>query len=270
MTYRHNVTGSGNTLTVILEVDFMNGMNLATAMKSWNVARFDIINCECTMPVLDASVVSTDKAHYQKDPKKRVEMAHIAMGKIPLHKCKMSDYDTKGMTRLNRCIKEATMDEEKSRYSILDVNRMTVKCEICFFEISTNKCRVGHLMTHSKKCTIQMINPGCCDFCLGDWEILGLDTTVAKMNHERACHERQQMMMPEATSCSVERVSLGLIPGQCRMCYRKMPKDWTQKQKQEYVNHSQMGCPMCKERVCKPCWTSGYDHPNHNPVCQFI
>ena len=66
-------------------------------------------------------------------------------------------------------------------------------------------------------------------------------------------------MRVKTKKCSTVRVNLGRGSDYCRMCYRKQEKNGTAKEKRKKCTNSQMGCPICDERVCKDCWNSGYD-----------
>jgi hypothetical protein len=61
--------------------------------------------------------------------------------------------------------------------------------------------------------------------------------------------------------CTDVRVNLGLNSGKyCRMCYRKqLPTGLSAKERQKRCRTSAMGCPICKEPICKECWKDGYD-----------
>jgi hypothetical protein len=58
-----------------------------------------------------------------------------------------------------------------------------------------------------------------------------------------------------------DRVSLGLKSGRyCRICYRKqITMDLLSHQRANRCRTSVMGCPICKEPICKECWEEGYD-----------
>jgi len=64
-----------------------------------------------------------------------------------------------------------------------------------------------------------------------------------------------------ANKCTNVRVSLGLSSGEyCRMCYRKqLTTEMSAKDRQQRCRTSAMGCPICKEPICKECWKEGYD-----------
>jgi hypothetical protein len=61
--------------------------------------------------------------------------------------------------------------------------------------------------------------------------------------------------------CTNIRVSLGLESGSyCWMCYRKqLTTELLAKERKKRCRTSQMGCPICKEPICKECWKEGYD-----------
>ena len=46
------------------------------------------------------------------------------------------------------------------------------------------------------------------------------------------------------------------------MCYRKQPTtelSLSAKERRKTNRTSAMGCPICKEPICKECWKEGYD-----------
>jgi len=46
----------------------------------------------------------------------------------------------------------------------------------------------------------------------------------------------------------------------CRMCYRKqLTTELSAKDRRKTSRTSRMGCPICKEPICKECWKEGYD-----------
>jgi hypothetical protein len=61
--------------------------------------------------------------------------------------------------------------------------------------------------------------------------------------------------------CTDVRVSLGMESGcYCRMCYRKqLTTELSAKERRKTRRTSSMGCPICKEPICKECWKEGYD-----------
>ena len=87
MSYWHRVEGTGNTCTLVLELDFVGGMNLMKAMQNWRAEKFSIPGHKYEIPVLDASVVAMDEVHHRNDPQVCVvEKALVAMGKSPLYR----------------------------------------------------------------------------------------------------------------------------------------------------------------------------------------
>ena len=60
--------------------------------------------------------------------------------------------------------------------------------------------------------------------------------------------------------CTDVRVSLGMELGSyCRMCYRKqLTTELSAKERRKTCRTSRMGCPICKESICKECWKEGY------------
>ena len=88
MSYWHRVEGTGNTCTLVLELDFVfvGGMNLMKAMQNWRAEKFSIPGHKYEMPVLDASVVAMDEVHHGNDLQVCVEKALVAMGKSPLYR----------------------------------------------------------------------------------------------------------------------------------------------------------------------------------------
>ena len=65
----------------------------------------------------------------------------------------------------------------------------------------------------------------------------------------------------KTNQCTNVRVSLGMKSGDyCRMCYRKqMTTELLAKERKNRCRASAMGCPICKEPICKECWKEGYD-----------
>jgi hypothetical protein len=61
--------------------------------------------------------------------------------------------------------------------------------------------------------------------------------------------------------CTDVRVSLGMVSGSyCRMCYRKqLTTELSATERWKTSRTSAMGCPICKEPICKECWKEGYD-----------
>jgi hypothetical protein len=61
--------------------------------------------------------------------------------------------------------------------------------------------------------------------------------------------------------CTDVRVSLGMVSGSyCRMCYRKqLTTELSAKKRRKTSRTSAMGCPVCKEPICKECWKEGYN-----------
>jgi hypothetical protein len=61
--------------------------------------------------------------------------------------------------------------------------------------------------------------------------------------------------------CTDVRMSLGMQSGiYCRMCYRKqLTTELSPKERRKTCRTSAMGCPICKEPICKECWKEGYD-----------
>lgn len=86
MSYRHRVEGTWNTCTLVLELDFVGGMNLMKAMQNWRAEKFSIPGHKYEIPVLDASVVAMDEVHHGNDLQVCVEKALVAMGKSPLYR----------------------------------------------------------------------------------------------------------------------------------------------------------------------------------------
>jgi len=64
-------------------------------------------------------------------------------------------------------------------------------------------------------------------------------------------------------NCTDVRVDLGIGGHYCRMCYRKLVGTTASEQKaavrKRMCRTSRMGCPICKEPICKECWGEGYD-----------
>ena len=67
--------------------------------------------------------------------------------------------------------------------------------------------------------------------------------------------------------CTGKQVDLGLGCTYCRMCYRKLLGTMASKKeaavKKKMHRTSRMGCPICKEPICKECWGEGYDKHKH-------
>ena len=70
----------------------------------------------------------------------------------------------------------------------------------------------------------------------------------------------------KTSKCINERVRLAVGSNYCRMCYRSqfgaMKPDGSKKtsdEKKRDCNRSAMGCKICKEPICKDCWSKGYD-----------
>jgi hypothetical protein len=65
--------------------------------------------------------------------------------------------------------------------------------------------------------------------------------------------------------CSDDRVRITTYSDYCRLCYRNHPgvdDEGTAMRSKQIVNkckRSSMGCPICKEHICKACWPA-YDH----------
>ena len=101
-------------------------------------------------------------------------------------------------------------------------------------------------------------NCGRCFFC-----VKGLTTRIthrqskkARVTVEYKCGTRVI-----TKKCTDVRVNLGLKSGKyCRMCYRKqLPTGLSAKKRQKWYRTSALGCPICKEPICKECWKEGYD-----------
>jgi hypothetical protein len=99
---------------------------------------------------------------------------------------------------------------------------------------------------------------GKCFFCLNGITtgIAHPPTKKAKVTVEYKCGTRVT-----TNKCTDVRVSLGLSSGKyCRMCYRKqLTTELSAKDRQQRCRTSRMGCPICKEPICKECWKEGYD-----------
>ena len=81
-------------------------------------------------------------------------------------------------------------------------------------------------------------------------------TKNAKVTVEYVCRTRVR-----TNKCTDVRVNLGLKSEQyCRMCYRKqLTTKLIAKERKKICRTSAMGCPICKEPICKECWKEGYD-----------
>ncbi len=86
-------------------------------------------------------------------------------------------------------------------------------------------------------------------------------TKKAKVTVEYKCGTRVK-----TNQCTDVRVSLGMKSGDyCRMCYRKqMTTELLAKERKNRCRASAMGCPICKEPICKECWKEGYDTHAYN------
>ena len=58
--------------------------------------------------------------------------------------------------------------------------------------------------------------------------------------------------------CVKDGVDLDKGCSYCKMCYRNS-KEETAAKKRKASRSSRMGCPICQEHICTPCWESGYD-----------
>ena len=78
----------------------------------------------------------------------------------------------------------------------------------------------------------------------------------AKVIVEYACRIRVK-----TDQCTNMWVSLGMESGTyCRRCYRKqLTTELLAKERRKRCRTSAMGCPICKELICKECWKEGYD-----------
>ena len=78
----------------------------------------------------------------------------------------------------------------------------------------------------------------------------------AKVTMEYKCGTRVTM-----NKCTDVQVSLVMKSGKyCRMCYRKqLTTELSSNDRQQRCRTSAMGCPICKEPICKEYWKEGYD-----------
>ena len=99
---------------------------------------------------------------------------------------------------------------------------------------------------------------GKCFFCLK-----GITNGIAHPPEKKAKVTVEYKCGARVTTnkCTNERVSLGLASGSyCRMCYRKqLTTELLANERKKRCRTSQMGCPICKEPICKECWKEGYD-----------
>ncbi len=77
----------------------------------------------------------------------------------------------------------------------------------------------------------------------------------AKVTVEYKCGMRAR-----TNNCANVRLSLELESGwYCGMCYRKqLTNELSAKERKKACISSQMGCPICKEPICKECRKEGY------------
>jgi hypothetical protein len=95
-------------------------------------------------------------------------------------------------------------------------------------------------------------------FCLK-----GVTTSIAHPQKKKAKVTVEYKCGTRVTTnkCTNVRVNLGMKSGKnCRMCYRKqLTTELSSKDRQQRCRTSDMGCPICKEPICKECWKEGYD-----------
>ncbi len=97
---------------------------------------------------------------------------------------------------------------------------------------------------------------GKCFFCLKGITI-GIahpPSKIAKVTVEYACGKRVT-----TNKCTGDRVRLDLKSGKyCRMCYQKqVSTELKAKERKGRCRLSALGCPICKEPICKECWKEG-------------
>ena len=103
-----------------------------------------------------------------------------------------------------------------------------------------------------------------CFFCMNGFTngIQHRPSKKAKVVVQYKCGTRVKTIQ-----CTGERVDLGLGCTYCRMCYRKLLGTMASEQKtavrKKMCRTSRMGCPICKEPICKECWGEGYDKHKH-------
>jgi hypothetical protein len=99
-----------------------------------------------------------------------------------------------------------------------------------------------------------------CFFCLNGITtgIAHPPTKKAKVTVEYKCGKCVM-----TNKCTDVRVSLGMVlvsGSYCRMCYRKqLTTELSTKERRKTSRTSAMGCPICKEPICKECRKEGYD-----------
>jgi hypothetical protein len=102
-------------------------------------------------------------------------------------------------------------------------------------------------------------NCGKCFFC-----VKGLTTGIThrQLKKERVTVEYKCGTLVTSRKCTGEWVSLGIGKQSryCAMCYRKQVNtELKAKKRKARCRTSGMGCPICKEPICKECWKEGYD-----------
>jgi hypothetical protein len=80
-------------------------------------------------------------------------------------------------------------------------------------------------------------------------------TKKQQVTVEYACGTRVTI-----NKCTSEWVHLGRGANYYWMCYcRLLTIELTAKERKNMCRTSRMGCPICKEAICKECWKEGYD-----------
>ncbi len=105
---------------------------------------------------------------------------------------------------------------------------------------------------------VLLCNCNQCFFCLNGITI-GIThhpTKEQKVTVDYKCRTRVKV-----DKCMSEWVNLELQVAQyCRMCYRKQSSiELTLEVRKGTCRTSKMGCPICKEPICKESWNDGYD-----------
>ena len=95
-----------------------------------------------------------------------------------------------------------------------------------------------------------------CIFCLeGKTGVIrGLDKKKRKSVFHFKCGGR---LVTEG--CTKQRVNLDIGNQRCRMCYRLQDPAIPSREREKKCKFSRLGCPQCKEPICKECWAMGYD-----------
>ncbi len=73
----------------------------------------------------------------------------------------------------------------------------------------------------------------------------------------------------KTTTCTSTAVCIMTSSSHCRMCYQKLAGiNLSAAKKKKKCKKSSIGCPQCKEPICKMRWASGYDM--HGIMCWIM